>query len=77
MPMCRRLVILLLLAGISTIRADERDDRAALAIPKWGGVAVRDAKIKGNPIVQIDLAYAKIGADELAELRGLQHLREL
>src|SRR5262249_12301761 len=68
---------LLVLVHAETARCDEQDTDAALAVEKLGGKVRRNEKVKGAPIVGIELAVTKTEDRDLKVLAGLNALEEL
>ncbi len=55
----------------------DEQDAAVKAIEKLGGKVVRDAKVPGMPVVEVDLGAFDVNDDDLVVLKPLKHLRKL
>jgi len=67
-------VALLLLPCLSGSAGDDAEEKAVQAIKKLGGSIVRDEKVPGKPVIEVQMTDK--GTDEdlkhLANLKGLQ-----
>ena len=59
------------------MRADEAEDKAVEAIQKLGGRITWDMKVKGKPIVILDLTSTNVTDAGLKHLAGLKQLQKL
>ncbi len=57
--------------------ANLRDVEAEAIVASLGGKCVRDAKIDGHPIVEVDLRHTSVMDSDLVVLAGLDKLRKL
>src|SRR5688572_21817400 len=66
-----------LLGSPAPARADDAEDKAVAFVKKIGGVARRDDKLPGKPVVRVDILnpeMADAGLRELAPLKSLAAL---
>src|SRR5438132_596267 len=77
--MNRRLFAMIILASIANIGAaqDDAETKAVKLIEKAGGKVAREPKIKGNPVVGVDLSAKKVGDAELKDFAVLTQLQTL
>src|SRR5262245_2789615 len=56
---------------------DDPEAKAAKFIEKIGGTLAREPKLKGNPIISVNLSAKKLADADLKELAGLSQLQTL
>src|SRR5260370_10957574 len=71
------LALFLLPLAVFAQGGDEAEAKAAALIDKLGGKVTREPKIKGNPIVAVNLSSREINDATLKALAGLKHVRAL
>jgi hypothetical protein len=72
--------LMILAAGAAppeTGKATKEEERAITAIKKLDGSVKRDAKLPGNPVVEVDLFCKKTTDADLAHLKAFPQLRKL
>jgi Leucine Rich Repeat (LRR) protein len=65
------------LLACGNLRADDAEDKAAKAVEKLGGYALRDNKMKGKPVWAAMLSFTKATDADLKVIKDFPHLRAI
>src|SRR5262245_52231708 len=69
-------VAMVLLPSLSGSAGDDAEEKAVQAIKKLGGSVVRDERVPGEPVIEVQLAN-KVTDEDLKHLASLKELQKL